>query len=412
MRAILQRAPRIVEAVGAGLDWRRDTSMNIQALSPRQRRLSLVAVNICVLGVGAGIGGLIPLMALNLEHRGMDSAVIGLNAAMYPIAVVAVGPFIPRLIGRLGTIASLYLGLAVTALSIILLPLLTSLTAWFALRLLMGAASSIQWVVTETWLNIIATERDRGRIMGIYAAVIAGGIAVGPLIIGVLGTEGWPPFLAIVLAIALSALPLPLARGLIPPMPEEAHAPILALMRAQPLIVACGLVGGVTDFALFALLPIYALQQGLTQSAAVLLLSLFVGGNVVLQFPIGWFADRSSRRTALLLSAVLLLAGAVAMPFAIGTPLAYPLVFIWGGASFALYTLGLGLLGDGFPRAQLAAANMALIMAYEVGGAGGPALAGAAMDAVGPQGLIFLVALASLALLAFLLRQRSIAGTK
>jgi MFS family permease len=377
--------------------------MNIEALTPRRRRLSLVAVNICVLGVGTGIGGLIPLMALNLERRGIDSAVIGLNAAMYPIAVLAVGPFIPRLIGRLGTTASLYVGLSVTALSILLLPLFTSLPAWFVLRLLMGAASSIQWVVTETWLNMIATERDRGRIMGIYAAVIAGGIAVGPLIIAALGIEGWPPFLAIALAVTLSALPLPFARGLIPPMPEEKHAPILSLMRAQPLIVVCGLIGGLTDFALFALLPIYALQEGLGQSAAVLLLSLFVGGNVVLQFPVGWFADRTSRRTALILSDVLLLAGAIALPLAIGTPLAYALVFIWGGASFALYTLGLGLLGDGFPRVQLAAANMALIMAYEVGGAGGPALAGAAMDLMGAQGLVLVIALSALALLPFLL---------
>jgi MFS family permease len=377
--------------------------MNIESLTPRQRRLSLVAVNICVLGVGTGIGGLIPLMALNLAHRGTDSAVIGLNAAMYPVAVLAVGPFIPRLIGRLGTTASLYLGLGVTALSIVLLPLLTSLPAWFALRLLMGAASSIQWVVTETWLNMIATERDRGRIMGIYAAVIAGGIAVGPLIVGALGIEGWPPFLAIMLAIALSALPLPFARGLIPPMPAQAHEPILALIRAQPLIVVCGVIGGVTDFALFALLPIYALQQGLGQSAGVLLLSLFVGGNVVLQFPVGWFADRTSRRTALILCDALLLAGAVAMPLAIGTPLAYGLVFIWGGASFALYTLGLGLLGDGFPRAQLAAANMALIMAYEVGGAGGPALGGAAMELMGPQGLVLVIAVSAVALLPLLL---------
>src|SRR5215831_5412604 len=126
--------------------------MDIEALTPRQRRLSLVAVNICVVGVGIAIGGLIPLMALNLARRGIGSTVIGLNAAMFPLAVLAVGPFIPRLIGRLGTAAALYLGLGLTALAIALLPLLSSLWAWFLLRLLMGAASAIQWVITETWL--------------------------------------------------------------------------------------------------------------------------------------------------------------------------------------------------------------------------------------------------------------------
>jgi MFS family permease len=128
---------------------------------------------------------------------------------------------------------------------------------------------------------------------------------------------------------------------------------------------------------------------------------------VLLQIPIGWIADRISRRAMLLVCILATLAGALLLPLAIDQNLWRDvLVFVLGGATFAIYTLGLGLLGDGFPRAQLAAANVALVMVYEMGAAGGPTLAGTAMDLVGPEGLVAVVALSTLALLAAFFRLR------
>ena len=171
--------------------------------------------------------------------------------------------------------------------------------------------------------------------------------------------------------------------------------------------MVCGIFGGVADFALFALLPIYGLQHGLDQAATLVTLSVFIGGNVLLQIPIGWIADHVSRRAMLLVCILATLTGALLLPFAVSVGFWLDiLVFFLGGSTFAIYTLGLGLLGDGFPRAQLAAANVALVMVYEMGAAGGPTLAGTAMDLVGPEGLVAVVALASLALLAAFFRLR------
>jgi MFS family permease len=381
------------------IEWRR-AIMETDDITPGQRRLSLLAINLCVLGVGIGIGALVPLMALNLERRGVDASVIGLNAAMFPLAVLMVGPLLPRFLGRFGTVRSLYIGLGVTALSALLLPLLPSLAAWFVLRFVGGAAASIQWVISETWLNMVATERDRGRVMGLYAAVLAGGFAVGPVVIGLVGIEGWLPFLLVAIAVALAAVPVVFAAGLAPRMPAHQGMPLAAILRAQPLVLVSGLGGGLMDFALFAFLPIYGIGHGMVEASAVFMLSIFIGGNVLLQIPIGWLADRFGRPNLLLLVILTTLAGAVLLPFAVAsTWTLYPLLFVWGGTTFAIYTLGLGLLGDGFPRAQLAAANVALVMVYEIGSAIGPTLSGSAIDLFGVEGLVGVVALSAAALL-------------
>jgi MFS family permease len=378
-----------------------------ETFTGRQRHLSLLALNACVLGVGIAFGALVPLITLNLAHRGIDATLIGLNAAMFPLAVLVTGPLLPRLIHRLGAVRSMILGLAVITVTTMLFPLLPFLPAWFLLRFITGMAGAVPWVVSETWLNMVATERDRGRIMGIYATVLAAGFAIGPAIIGAVGAEGWLPFLIVALAVGLSILPILLAKNLAPAMPERSEAPLSDILRAQPLVMMAALCGGVMDFALFALLPVYGLRHGLDQASAVFMITVFIGGNVLLQIPIGWLADHTNRLTVLFACILFSLMGALLLPLAISQPvLLYGLVFFWGGSLFAIYTIGLGLLGDGFPRVQLAAANVVFVMVYEIGSAGGPTLAGTAIDVFGPEGLTTVVAIAATALAVAFIRLR------
>jgi len=380
-----------------------------ETFTGRQRHLSLLALNACVLGVGIAFGALVPLITLNLAHRGIDATLIGLNAAMFPLAVLVTGPLLPRLIHRLGAVRSMILGLAVITVTTLLFPLLPFLPVWFLLRFITGMAGAVPWVVSETWLNMVATERDRGRIMGIYATVLAAGFAIGPAIIGAVGAEGWLPFLIVAVAVGLSILPILLAKNLAPVMPERSEAPLSDILRAQPLVMTAALCGGVMDFALFALLPVYGLRHGLDQASAVFMITVFIGGNVLLQIPIGWLADHTNRLTVLFACILFSLMGALLLPLAIAQPvLLYGLVFFWGGSLFAIYTIGLGLLGDGFPRVQLAAANVVFVMVYEIGSAGGPTLAGTAIDVFGPEGLTTVVAIAATALAVAFIRLRPV----
>ena len=380
-----------------------------EVFTGRQRHLSLLALNACVLGVGIAFGALVPLITLNLAHRGIDATLIGLNAAMFPLAVLLTGPLLPRLIHRLGSVRAMVLGLAIITVATLLFPLLPFLPVWFLLRFVTGIAGAIPWVVSETWLNMVATERDRGRIMGIYATVLAAGFAIGPAIIGAVGAEGWLPFVIIAMAVGLSILPILLARKLAPAMPERPEAALSDILRAQPLVMMAALCGGVMDFALFALLPVYGLRHGLDQAASVFMVTVFIGGNVLLQIPIGWLADHTNRLTVLFACIVVSLAGALLLPLAIdhAAPL-YWLVFFWGGSLFAIYTIGLGLLGNNFPRSQLAAANVVFIMVYEIGSASGPTLAGTAIDLLGPEGLVVVVAIAATALAVAFIRLRPV----
>jgi hypothetical protein len=54
--------------------------------------------------VGMTISFSVPLLSLVLENRGADPELIGINAAASGVAVFAVAPWLPRLVGRLGVV--------------------------------------------------------------------------------------------------------------------------------------------------------------------------------------------------------------------------------------------------------------------------------------------------------------------
>lgn len=374
--------------------------MPVQDFTPEQRLLSLAAVVAGAVAVGVGIGALIPLVGLRLEARGVDNWLIGATGGMVPLAILLFGPFVPRVIARLGTLRSLLAGFALFDATVLLMPYFEWLPAWMALRFLSGIAVAVHWVVTETWMNLMATDRNRGRVMAVYVTAMSTGFACGPLLIAETGIAGVRPFILVVVAMVIAMLPLVLARGVAPAMPQHKSGALLFALRAAPVMMVTALFAGVMDLAVINMLPLYGLSLGADESSANYLLTIFVTGNVVLQIPIGWMADHAGKTTAMVVCIAGALAGAVMLPFidAAG-PTLWILLFLWGGLLFAVYTVALGLLGDRFPPAHLSAANAVFVMVYNLGSFGGPVIAGAAMDLWSADGMAVTIGAAATLLL-------------
>jgi MFS family permease len=149
------------------------------------------------------------------------------------------------------------------------------------------------------------------------------------------------------------------------------------------------------------LLPLFGLHSGLDERAALLLVAVFMAGNVVLQVPIGLLADRYGRRTLLGICALASCIGPLLLPAGLGTPLLlWPLLFVWGGTLYSFYSQGVALLGEEFPVANLPSANTLFVMVYCLGGVIGPSAGGMAMDLWPGRGLPFLLSGAAALMLA------------
>ena len=355
---------------------------------------SLLPVFAACAAIGLQVGVAMPLVPLALERQGVDKFTIGIVAASWGLGMLVTASHIPRLAARFGAVpfmlASVVAGSAVT----VAYTLTEGPVAWFVLTLLHGAVGGVPWVVSEIWMNVVVEENRRGRVMGIYATLIALGMALGPLVLQLVGVYGPAPFLTSAALALLVALPLLPYWKKAPVIEHAADSGYLTVVVAVPLAMLAAFACGLGEQVAFSFLPVYAVGAGVSAQIGALWLSAFVVGNVILQWPIGWMADHLDRRVVLagctLASAVLV---ALLPLVSAQSPAIIGVIMLWGGISFAIYPVGLALLGQHFNGGDIARANTAFSMLYIGGGLAGRPLAGAAMDAVGDPGLGWTVAL-------------------
>ncbi len=364
-------------------------------LTPAQRRRGLIAVLASLMATGFTFGTSIPLLALLMERDGVSTTLIGLNSSMPLLATILMSNAAPWIVRRIGVVPTLMGGIALIIMGFLAMAAFRSLEAWFVLRFFVGVGMSVHWVISETWLNSLARPHNRGLFAGLYAALMGAGFAGGPALLTILPLDGWTPFLALVLFISLAAVPILLAAGSAPRLDLGHQSSRWSAYRLAPTVFAAIFVSGLVDTAMLSLLPIYGLRHGLAREEAVMLLSIAIAGTILVQAPLGWLTDKLNRRTLLLGVGATGLVGAMLLPVVLTEPwLRWPLLFLWGGTVAGLYTVALAELGARFEGSALASANALFVMTYCVGSLLGPSAAGSAMDVVGPDGFVWVVAAA------------------
>ena len=358
-------------------------------LTAGQRRRSLAALIVHMTAIGLFMGVSFPLTALFLEGLGYSSLVIGIVAAMGPLAIGTSMFVAPRLVGRLGPVTTIYCGLGLGILCVLLLPVFPNPWAWCVLWFFAAAGLGMPWLISETWINTIVEGESRGRILAIYAVSLFSGMALGPLVRDATATEDWRPFAAAAGALIFSGLPLTAAWGLAPEISPRHSLPLGSVLRAAPAVFGAACIAGFSEVTFYTFSSLYGIRGGLGESDALRALTVFLFGGIVLQYPLGWISDRWDRKRALLLLAGLTSALCLLLPWSVADPVVFAAtLFLIGGGVLGFYTLGLALLGQSFRPQDFAVANAGFIIFYEIGSASGPLLTGSAMDIWDPHGFI------------------------
>jgi MFS family permease len=362
--------------------------------TPRARTLVAVIAGISVYGLTFGLTT--PLLSLILESRGAERGIIGLVAAMPGLSLVIVSPFVPALLASVGVLRLLGICLLLDLLLVLALPLFDGLAAWILIRFLTGATTACLFIAAETWINELAEEATRGRVIAVYNAALAASTAAGPVIIPLTGIEGWLPFLIAGACIVVAGVPLAFATGGMKVVsPKHSTFRMTTFVRTVPAIAMSIFVLAFVDFAILALLPVYGVRNGLREASAAIMLTIVGIGRIILQYPIGWMADRSDRASLMLVCVGGTAAGALLLPWAIGRPgMLAMLLLAWGGFLGGIYTIALTIVGQRFRATELAVANAAIGVLWGVGGLVGPAAVGLAMDVVDPGGFVITIVLA------------------
>lgn len=360
---------------------------------------NLVAAIATIASCDIAMGLTFQLLPLLMEARGVPAWVMGLNAAMSPLAILLAGPFLPAVIARFGSKTVVNTVIAVIMAALLSFKLFDSLAAWFAIRFVFGIAAGTLFAVSEAWILSFAETGNRGRIMAVYTSILSVTFAVGPMIIPLTGVDGWMPWLIGMVSVGLSALPLSFVEVSEASFRDDRGGSFVRFLARAPLLLFA--VGSATIFdgILLSFFAVFGLRSGLDVQTVSWVLAAGILGNVLLQYPMGMLADRWSRTGVIAATAAITVALCLAMIWTINSWLIWPVVIVAGSTAFAVYTISLTILGDSFEGPDLIAGSAAFSAMWGVGGLVGPPIAGAAIDAFGVNAMPVTLALSYVVLL-------------
>ncbi|MGE0499947.1 MAG: MFS transporter [Rhizobiaceae bacterium] len=375
---------------------------------------ALAGVTAALALFGAAQGLSYPLFTILMQRQGISPALIGLSAAMMPLGLILSASMVPAAVRTLGARA-LAVGCALgAAVLFLLIGWLQDWVAWFLLRFMLGFIVNPLYILGEVWALALAPPARRGRIMGVFNAVMGLGYASGPLALAAVGTNGWGPFVIGIVGFLGCAIVLALvARNLsgFEDDGEKTGGFFWFAALAPALLTAVG-VAAATQQSTYALMPVFAAAYGLAEAMQAALVTALSIGNIVLQIPLGLAAERFGGRAMVIACAAATATCALLLPVFILSPAVWPLLVVLGGVGYGVYTMALVELGARFKGRALVAGNAAFALMWGAGGIVGPPGAGFAIEATGPLGLVGVIAGLSLALVVFALwrEQRRRAG--
>lgn len=353
-----------------------------------------------------------PLLAILMERDGHSNQMIGFNTAVHGFAIFLGGFLMPGLARRIGLPGVVLGGLVVSIAMMLIYPLIAPGVGWLLPRLIHGIGSVGLFYASELWIVSRTPEGLRGRMVAVYAIALSLGFAAGPVLLAQIGTVDATPFLVVAGLTALAIIPALWARKSAPDfISDERGGGLIAfwqMVRDNPTVFGAVALFGVVEFGGMALLVVWGLRLGFDEHTSLMFEVALLAGHVLMQFPLGWAADRYNRRWLMIGAAFSCLVAAVLLPLLVFTPLIWVVLVIWGGLAGALYTVALVELGARFTGQMLSLANATVVAAYGLGAVIAPVTLGLAMDGLGAHGLMVGVgayALSYLALAIWRLRQ-------
>lgn len=335
------------------------------------------------------------LLAVRAVEEGFSATVIGFISSSFYAGFLVGSLLAPRVVRHVGHTRVFAALAAVASATILVHAVFVTAPAWIPLRLISGFCFAGLYVVAESWLNDSASNETRGQILSLYIIVSYLAVGAGQLLLNVASPLGFELFVLTSVLISVAVVPLLLSASAAPGFAESKSLTLRELYRVSPTGVV-GMVGvGLATAVVFGLGPVMASRLAFDTASISLFMTAPVVVTVLLQWPIGYWSDRSDRRHVLII--VTFLAGAAALTCATLTK-AEPWMIIaafgvFGGFSLPMYSLCIAHTNDHLRPEQMLAASGGLVLASGAGAILGPIAASILMDRTGE--VAFFVVLAA-----------------
>lgn len=368
------------------------------------RAIVHVMASICIVATGNSL--LTTTVSLHLSDPALDPHVVQLLLTAFPIGFLGGCLSARFLVVRFGHELAFHIVSLLAALGAAGYMVTEAAPVWFCMRLINGFSIATLFVVSESWINLYADQKNRGAYFSLYMLMTSLATLFAQLLVEAAGAAS-PYLFHLALGVILlglfyarfvgrpwPALRLPLAVTVEAGNAHSGHRyGIWRLAALAPVTVVCVFQAGMTNMNVYTMTPIYAERIKLDASIAVTLVTAFSLGGMLAQAPVGWLSDRMDRRVLLLIQGVAgaALCAAISWPGTHSQTLLYGLFFAYGAIALTIYPVGIAYANSQLDSRHMVSASGSLLLLYSIGNIMTPGLAAQLMELFAPQALFLLL---------------------
>jgi MFS family permease len=346
--------------------------------------------------------GLFTGLALLLVTAGVYSTLVGIRAELKQLPTLVSGGITTAyyagfLLGSWYTLRALkqvghirvYAALAsLLGASVLITGVYDSPIVWILMRSSTGFCFAGLYVVAESWLNGLATNTFRGRLLAMYNVVTIGAYGAGQLLVFNFDARTLTGFAFAAVVSSLAVIPVVMSeQAATPNVGNHTHITMRELARIVPTGAGTILLVGLAHGGMLGMAVIFATREGLSVGRVGILIAAINLGGMALTWPISSASDDIDRRIIGVLSSLaVIVMGLLMLTQTPSSWLTTALLFAIGGFSFPLYAVGGAYTNDWVSQEQMGAAASQLVTLYGFGAMIGPLVAAPFLDIIGTQG--------------------------
>lgn len=338
-------------------------------------------VGIGFIMLGNGLQG--TLLGVRASSEDFGDATTGIIMSGYYVGFFLGSIIVPKFVSRVGHIR-VFAALATIASSTVLIhAVFVDPVLWMVMRVVTGFAYAGLYIVAESWLNEVATNKTRGTLLSIYMVVSMGAVGAGQFMLVLSDPDGFVLFILVSVIVSCSLVPLAISTSRAPGFDKPSRISLREIFDACPTGVLVSFLNGLGFGAIFSIGAVYARAIGFSLGETSVFMAASFIAPVFVLWPIGALSDRLDRRLVIFGIAVIsaAAAGAVALLTAEAS-------FIWlviafgtlGAFSTPIYSLCIAYTNDYLEYEQMVAASAKLVLVNGLGAVAGPVTVATAMS--------------------------------
>ena len=319
----------------------------------------------------------------------------------YFIGYFAGAQTIPGMISKVGHIRVFAAFASMASLSILIHAVFVNPLIWTLGRFITGYSLVSIFIVMESWLNDLATNRTRGQLLSIYMFLSFIALASGSLLLNFSSPEKYEPFILVSLLLSLALIPILLTKRKAPKFKKLGYLKIKELYKISPLGSISMLCNGFIHSAIFTLTAVYAAAMNFTIFEISLLIFLITVAGGIFQLPIGFYSDKGDRRLiivfctfaasifcflAILASGTTLENMYLASSIGVDKIMFFIYVILYAGMALPIFSLTLAYVNDYIPKEKFVAAGAGMQLVFGIGAMFGPIFCTFLMTKYGTNG--------------------------